>query len=292
MAIGKWIGGVLGWITTGSILGGLAGYCIGSLWDGVLNRLNDDDANGNTGGAGGYSGDANGYSRQGSGRGDSFASDHTRRQAFEGQRNSFLFSLLVLSSYIIKADGRVMHSEMEFVRGFFRQNFGEESVAQAQEILLRLFERQKTEGPYAFKETIRKSCVEMTMHLDYSARLQLFHYLVQIARADGQMPQSEVMALREVGTYLAITREDIESILNMSEGTRQSESDSLAEAYKVLGISPDATDAEVKAAYRKMALKHHPDRVAALGEDVRKMAERKLQEINQAKERIYKARGL
>jgi DnaJ like chaperone protein len=69
-------------------------------------------------------------------------------------------------------------------------------------------------------------------------------------------------------------------------------SNSLEDAYKVLGISPDATDDEVRKAYRSMALKHHPDKVATLGEDVRKAAEKKFQQINDAKERIFKARGM
>ena len=68
--------------------------------------------------------------------------------------------------------------------------------------------------------------------------------------------------------------------------------ESLDEAYKVLEIDSSATDDEVKAAYRKMALKHHPDRVATLGEDIRRAAEQKLQKINEAKERIYKERGM
>ena len=72
----------------------------------------------------------------------------------------------------------------------------------------------------------------------------------------------------------------------------RSSKDDLEAAYKVLGISPSATDDEVKAAYRQMALKHHPDKVATLGEDVRKAAEKKFQEINDAKDKIYKARGL
>jgi len=68
--------------------------------------------------------------------------------------------------------------------------------------------------------------------------------------------------------------------------------ESLADAYKVLEIEPSATDEEVRKAFRKLALKHHPDRVATLGEDVRRAAEEKFQQINNAKERIYKARGM
>jgi DnaJ like chaperone protein len=68
--------------------------------------------------------------------------------------------------------------------------------------------------------------------------------------------------------------------------------DDLESAYRVLGVSPDATDDELKRAYRRLALEHHPDKVAALGDDIRKAAEKKFQEINAAKDRIWKARGL
>ena len=108
-----------------------------------------------------------------------------------------------------------------------------------------------------------------------------------IAQADGVIVQEEVEALKEVAVNLGISAADIDSMLNLQYGNSN-----LDAAYKVLGISPNATDDEVKAAYRKMALKHHPDRVATLGEDVKKAAEKKFQEINNAKELIYKARGL
>lgn len=78
---------------------------------------------------------------------------------------------------------------------------------------------------------------------------------------------------------------DLDSMLNLQK-------DTLEDAYAVLGVSPDATDDEVRKAYRNLALKHHPDRVAALGEDIRRAAEKKFQEINEAKEKIYKARGM
>ncbi|MCR4922235.1 MAG: DnaJ domain-containing protein [Bacteroidaceae bacterium] len=62
--------------------------------------------------------------------------------------------------------------------------------------------------------------------------------------------------------------------------------------YDELGVSPDASDDEVRAAYKRLALLYHPDRAANLGEDVRREAERKLKRINEARARIWKARGM
>ncbi|WP_028898338.1 DnaJ domain-containing protein [Prevotella sp. HUN102] len=279
MATGKWIGGALGWILGGgSILGAIVGFCIGSLLDDASEGSKSDNGSNFNG-----SQTENGY-------GGSSPYGH---RPFEEGRNSFLFSMLVLSSYVIKADGKVMHSEMEFVRGFLRENFGEQAVQQGEEILLKLFEMQKQQGPALFKETIRKSCVEINMHLNSGQRLQLLNYLVIIAKADGYVSPEEVAVLKEVAGYLRLSSQDVDSMLNMGGSSSSSGSSvSINDAYKILGISPDATDDEVKAAYRKMALKHHPDRVATLGDDIKKTAEKKFQEINDAKERIFKARGL
>ena len=281
---GSWIGGTLGTMLGSGILGTLAGFCLGSIIDEVMDSRADSN-NYNANNRDHYS-QGNGYQQYQYG----WQNGTSNAQTYEEQRNSFLFSMLVLSSYIIKADGKIMHSEMEFVRQFLRQNFGEQAVNQGQEILLKLFEVQKQQGEQEFRKTIHQSCTEIKHYMDVSQRLQLLNYLVIIAKADGYVNPEEIKALKEVARHLGLTAKDVDSMLNMESGARANSN--IEDAYKVLGISPTATDDEVKAAYRKMALKHHPDRVATLGEDIRKAAEKKFQDINDAKERIFKARGL
>ncbi len=254
MKYGKWIGGIMGFMTMGP-LGALAGFAIGSLFDKAADAQE------------GYAPEENVYM---------------------GQRNSFLFSMLVMSSYIIRADGRIMHSEMEYVRQFLRMNFGEASVEEGERILLNLFEQRKQmerTDPMAFKYTIRDCGAQIAANLSYEQRLQLLDFLVKIAQADGHVCAAEIDALKEVAAYMQLNMQDVDSLLSLG-------GDSLDEAYKVLEISPSATDEEVRIAYRKLVLKHHPDKVAALGEDIRKASEEKMQAINEAKERIFKARGM
>lgn len=282
--VGCWIGGTLGTMLGSGILGTLAGFCLGSIIDEMMDsRADSNDYNTNKQD---YYSQGNGYKQYQYGGQNGSSNAHSN----EGQLNSFLFSMLVLSSYIIKADNKIMHSEMEFVRQFLRQNFGEQAVNQGQEILLKLFEIQKQQGIQVFRNTIHQSCAEIKHNMDVSQRLQLLNYLVIIAKVDGYVSPEEIKALKEVARHLGLTAKDGDSMLNMENGARANSN--IEDAYKVLGLSSTATDDEVKVAYRKMALKHHPDRVATLGEDIHKAAEKKFQDINDAKERIFKARGL
>lgn len=283
MAAGKWIGGVLGFITAGP-LGALAGYALGSLFEHGLDAVNRDGDHHYNNAYDAYSGQQH-NGRQGFGN-----QGYSRQQSYEGERNSFMFSLLVLSFYIINADGKIMHSEMEMVRRFLRQNFGEAASQQGEEILLKLFEQQKQMGMQQYRSVIQDSCHQIRANMMYEQRLQLLNFLVMIAQADGIVNPQEIQALKEMAIHMGLSAEDVDQMLNLESGA--SSTGSLDNAYRVLGISPDASNDEVKAAYRKMALKHHPDKVAALGEDVRRAAEKKFQEINDAKDRIYKARGL
>lgn len=203
MAAGKWIGGILGFMTAGP-LGALAGFFLGSILDSSFTTNNPSETS--------YSGEATDWQGQ-----------------QEGQRNSFLFSMLVLSSYIITADGKIMHSEMEMVRTFLRTNFGESAVKQGEDILLKLFDEQKQmnkTNPYSYKNTIRQCCAQIADNLNYSERLQLLNFLVMISQADGNVCQEEIAALREVAQYMGLSAQEVDSMLNL-------QSNSLDDAYKI-----------------------------------------------------------
>ena len=275
MAFGKWIGGYLGFMIAGP-LGALAGVVLGALFDGLVGSFSS---------GGEYIGDDSSW---GSRNDSSYRQTYGNAQQVNmGDRNSFLFSILVLISYIARADQKVMHSEMEMIRQFLRQNFGEGAVTQGEQILRKLFDQQKQMGDASFRNAVIQSCQQISMNLSYSQRLQMLSFLAQVARADGIVDPREVNALREVARALGLSDREVDSMLNLSDG-----STNLEAAYKVLEISPNATDDEVRKAYKKLALKHHPDRVATLGEDVKRAAEKKFQEINAAKDLIYKAREM
>ena len=268
----RWAGLFAGLILSASPTGALLGFALG-YWVDILTSHDSDTAT-DTAADSGYD---NGYANY---------QYHTSPMGeASSERYGFLYGMLELSAYVIRADGRIMHSEMEVVRGVLRNNFGDEVAREGDAVLRRLFEEAKRKSPMDYRQSVCRACGRLSRAVDYSGRLQLLNFLVLIAQADGSVPDAEITALKEVAGWLQMPESEIDAMLHL-------QGDSLDDAYKVLGIASTATDDEVRKAYRKLALQYHPDRVAKLGEDVRRAAEKKFQEINAAKERIYKARGL
>lgn len=191
-------------------------------------------------------------------------------------KRDFNVTLLVLSAAVMKADGTVKKSELDFVKHFFLQNFGQERAENYIKMLREILNQE-----YNIYEVSQ----QVGHYMDYSSRLQLLHYLFGIANADGVFSPEELSVINTISDYMGITNSDFLSIKAMF--IRETDS-----AYKILGIDPSATDEEVKRAYREMAKKNHPDLVSSLGEEVREAAEKKFQEINAAYETIKKQRGM
>ncbi|MBL7112727.1 MAG: TerB family tellurite resistance protein [Bacteroidales bacterium] len=234
---GKWIGGGLGWALLGP-LGGLLGFFVGSVFDqsGAQERM-----------AGGRT-----------------------------TRGDFAVSLLVLVAAVMKADGKVLKSELEYVKKYFVQSFGE---AQAQEAMIMLRDILNQQIP------LRDVSTQIKQKLDYPSRLQLLHFIYGISQADGKVHPEELKVIRAIAGYMGVSQKDMDSIQSMFYEDTDS-------SYKILEIDKSATDEEVKKAYRKMATKYHPDKVSYLGEEFRNAAKEKFQKLSEAYENIKKERGM
>ena len=195
------------------------------------------------------------------------------------EKRDFNVTLLVLSAAVMKADGNVKKSELDYVKRFFLQNFGQERAENYIKMLRDILEKE-----YNIYEVSQ----QVGRYMDYSSRLQLLHYLFGIANADGFVSEAEIGVIHTISMYMGVGEPDYQSIKAMFVR----EVNASDNAYKILGVDPNATDEEVKKAYREMAKKNHPDLVSNLGEDVRKDAEKKFQRINEAYESIKKQRGM
>ena len=241
MGFGKWIVGALGWAMFGPI-GGILGYYFASR----VERLAESTV--------------------------VYSEDQSWNQ---GQRNSFLMSLLVLSAAVIKADGKTTSQELATLRSFFSKNFGPQAGSEAEDIVKELLSKDIN---------LYEVCGQIRSCMDYSQRLQLYHYLVSLGACDGLI-QSETDVLEVIASYIGLSKAEVDSIFAQFRPNNDSN-------YRILEIDPSASNDEVKKAYRKMAIKYHPDKVATLGEDVQKAAEEKFKAVNQAYEAICKERGI
>ena len=196
----------------------------------------------------------------------------------EAARNGFIATLLALTAAMMKADGRATKSELDVVKAFFAQQFGPAVAQDALRMLRDLLDRDIPVGPV---------CAQIRMNMNYSQRMALLHFLFSIAHADGELHPAEDRLLARLASELGVSAADVRSIAAMFAPKADPHAN-----YRVLEISSDASDDEVRRAYRRMSMKHHPDKVAHLGAEFQKAATEKFQRVNAAYAAIKKARGL
>jgi DnaJ like chaperone protein len=241
---GKWIGGGLGWAFGGPI-GALLGFAIGTVFDTTATTEVE------------------------------FTNSQGRR-TYASKPGDFGASLLVLVAAVMKADGKVLKIELDYVRQFFLKQFGSERT---QEHLLLLREVLKKDIP------LQEVCLQIRTYTMYPARLQLLHLLFGVASVDAEIHASEINVISQIASYLGIKQEDFISIKAMF--LKEADGD-----YKILEIDKNVTDEEVKKAFRKMAIKYHPDKVIHMGDEYKNSAKEKFQKVQEAYDNIRKQRGI
>ena len=256
MGVTKWLFAGLGWAVGGPI-GALLGFFIGKSFD------SDSDTQAFT-----QSGDQ---------------AFHHGPYRNTGTQADIHVALLVLIAAVMKADGQVKKSELNYVKAFLRQNYGEE---RGKEMLKALQQIVQKDIP------IDQVCYQIKVNTDYNTRYHMVDFLFGLGGSDGSFDLTELNMLRLIAQYLGIAQSDYTSIYERHNSSFNTHHSTFGkDPYKILGISKDATDDEVKKAYRRMAMKYHPDRVAGMSEEMQRNAAEQMKEINEAYEQINKLKG-
>ncbi len=251
----KFIGAAIGFFFLGkNFFGAFIGFLIGSLIDNYAN--------------------ISGQIKSKGGAEDVFTYYKQHSSAGSGD---FANMLIALSAAVMRADGKVIRAELDYVKSFFSQQFGPQfSVAHLQTL------KHYVNGG---EIPLEKICSDIKLRTQVEVRIQLMHYLFGIAKADGHVADVELQILKRIANLMEVPQADFESVKNMFY--RDVNSD-----YTVLGIESNATEEEIKKAYRQMAIRYHPDKVAAMGDEYQKGAQEKFQKIQESYENIKKQRGM
>ncbi|MDR1056746.1 MAG: DnaJ domain-containing protein [Prevotellaceae bacterium] len=195
--------------------------------------------------------------------------------------NGFVRNLAILTTAVMKADGKVIKGELDYVKAFFRQQFGDDTTKQA---LLYLRDILKCYLP------VQQACIQIQMRVDYATRIHILHYLFGLSFSKGNIHFKELSMIESIANYLNISYPDFLSV--KSTFVKSPKPQDIHWAYKTLEIKPDASGEEVKKAYRHMAIKYHPDKVGHRDEKQQKAAEEHFKKINNAFEEIKRLRGM
>jgi DnaJ like chaperone protein len=219
-------------------------------------------------------------------RGQQQAGSRTHRaygdaQGFSGgsmggrpSQGQFSRALLILSAEVMRADGSVLKAELDYVKQFFTHQFPREAAAQYILQLKSILSQQ---------HNITQICSELNQYMPLQQRTVLVQYLFGIAQADGNVSKVELSVIERIAIMLKIPISEFEQLKSMFWKDASN-------SYRILGVDPSATNEEIKKAYRKMAVAHHPDKYAQMGEEHQKAANEKFQKIQDAYETIKKDR--
>ncbi len=201
---------------------------------------------------------------------ENFGSSSRRGYSPKTRHGDFVISVLVLLAKVMKADGKLLKSELDYVKNFLIQQFG---VLQAKELMM--VYKDILDQEYPLRDLFR----QIQRSMDHPSRLEIIHILYGLSAQDGDVHEKEVQVIQAIANYLNINKNDYESIkatFAKDEGA----------PYRILEIDKTANEEEVKKAFRKMANKYHPDKVSHLGKEMQDLAEEKFKAVNDAYQQI------
>ncbi len=261
--IGKLLGALFGGLAGGWV-GALIGLIIGNWFDRAMMR-----------------GQMNGFRLGG-------ANQRAHQQMVHA---AFFRSAFVVMGHVCKADGHVTQAEIKVAE----QVMGRMDLNATQREEAISYFRAGRDGEADLDQTLKEFRRYCRGHVQL---VRLFLEIqIQAALADGAFDEAERSVLRRIALGLGLSAQDyarLETMMGAQAAGRSGGESQLASAYDTLGVAADASDAEVKRAWRKLMSEHHPDKLVAKGlpEEMMRIAQERAQEIQTAYDTIKQARGM
>ena len=208
-------------------------------------------------------------------------------------QTAFFTATFSVMGHIAKADGRVSEDEIQLANRMMDQMSLSPDLKRVAKGLFS--EGKSADFPlHDVLDQFRRECHHSRNLLRIFMEIQL-----RAAFADGAIDPSERDILEQICERLRLPPSELNHLEAMlrAEGTGKSgiasvQRMSLADAYSVLDVDQDTSDAEIKKAYRRLMSQHHPDKLVAKGlpEEMMKVATEKTQEIKAAYDRVVESR--
>ncbi len=213
----------------------------------------------------------------------------------EGSPQALFFkATFLVMGKVAKADGRVTEQEIQFARDvMIRMRLGEEKRRQAM-----AFFAEGKEADYDLAKVLRP--LSMLIQRRSAVKIMFLEIQLQTAMSDGEVSPNELKVIQQVCTFLKMSQQEMNELLNRMQAQQSFHGSSampnsqstIDDAYKVIGVSVDVSDAVLKKAYRRLMSQHHPDKLVAKGlpQEMMQLAKEKTQEIQAAYDVVKNSR--
>lgn len=199
--------------------------------------------------------------------------------------NTFVFLLVNILIKVAQVDGKVTREEINTIHRFFQYNL---HYSQSQLFWVKELVKEALKSTVSLENLL----MDFKQRFAYEPRVILFELIYQVLFTNDHVSEPELRMVRNIAEYLEISAFDqriIEAKYRAGfRATAAPEARYEARYYEVLGLQTGASFEEIKAAYRKLSMKYHPDKVGHLGEEFKKVAEEKMKELNVAYEYLKK----
>ena len=189
--------------------------------------------------------------------------------------SEFEVNLMVIAAHLIKLDGAISEKEVTFTEQFMNAHFNEDLGAERSKLFYHCLQKEYD---------LNAACGQVRMYSQHNTRVQVVRFLVDLALCDGPINERENYFIFRIAGYLNVNDAEYRRI-------KLEHSQPVPDVYEILGVTVDMSYPEIRAVYRKLVLKYHPDRNKDASEEEKKKLGRKFQQIQEAYQKIKIEKG-